>query len=131
MFILPYPPSVNHYWRRAGSRTFISREGRVFRKKVVRILAAMGTRPMDGRLRVVVEVYPPDNRKRDLDNVLKALLDALQHGGAFHDDFQIDQLSVLRHGKTAGGCVSVWVSKAAAPQQPVVSEWTEWNSEPR
>ncbi len=28
---LPYPPSVNHYWRRVGDRTLISREGRKFR----------------------------------------------------------------------------------------------------
>ena len=108
-FILPYPPSINHYWRRAGQRTFISREGVAFRRRVVAILRAMGAKPAEGRLRVVVEVHPPDNRKRDLDNVLKALLDALQHGGAFHDDFQIDQLSVWRHGKMTGGSVSVWV----------------------
>ena len=25
---LPYPPSINHYWRRVGPRTLISREGR-------------------------------------------------------------------------------------------------------
>ena len=24
---LPYPPSVNHYWRRVGHRTLISRSG--------------------------------------------------------------------------------------------------------
>ncbi len=29
---LPYPPSVNHYWRRVGARTLISRGGRAFRQ---------------------------------------------------------------------------------------------------
>jgi hypothetical protein len=28
-------------------------------------------------------VHPPDRRRRDIDNVQKALLDALQHGGAY------------------------------------------------
>jgi hypothetical protein len=27
---LPYPPSVNHYYRRVGPRTLISREGREY-----------------------------------------------------------------------------------------------------
>ncbi len=30
---LPYPPSVNHYWRRVGLRTLISREGRTLKGK--------------------------------------------------------------------------------------------------
>ncbi len=57
------------------------------------ILAAMGVRPLVGRLAVEVEVFPPDNRRRDVDNVIKALLDALQHGGAYLDDSQIVRLT--------------------------------------
>ena len=34
---LPYPPSINHYWRRVGPKTLISREGRRFRASVVAI----------------------------------------------------------------------------------------------
>jgi len=37
---LPYPPSINHYWRRVGPKTLISREGRRFRASVVAIHAA-------------------------------------------------------------------------------------------
>ena len=104
-FELPYPPSIYHYWRRVGSRTLISREGRRFRERVMAILAAMGIRPMTGRLTVNVEVFPPDNRRRDVDNVFKALLDALQHGGAYIDDSQIVRLSIekqkpIENGKT-------------------------------
>lgn len=95
---LPYPPSVNHYWRHVGWRTLISREGRRYRKEVVALLAAQRARPLSGRLFVRVTVYPPDGHRRDLDNVQKALLDALQQGGAFHDDSQIDEL-VIRRGK--------------------------------
>lgn len=83
---LPYPPSINHYWRRVGPKTLISREGRRFRARVVAILAAMRVRPLAGDLAVEVEVYPPDRRRRDIDNVQKALLDALAHGGAYADD---------------------------------------------
>ncbi len=104
---LPYPPSVNHYWRRVGSRTLISRGGRAFRRSVQAALAARGVRPIAGRLAITIDVHPPDRRRRDLDNALKALLDALQHGGAYGDDAQIDELRVRRGVCVPGGCV--WV----------------------
>lgn len=104
---LPYPPSVNHYWRRVGARTLISREGRRFRQRVTAILAAMHIQPMAGRLALQVEVYPPDGRRRDLDNCLKSLLDALERGGMFLDDSQIADLRVRRCAVVPGGKVAV------------------------
>ena len=100
---LPYPPSVNHYWRRVGSRTLISRGGRAFRQAVCTILAASGIRPLAGRLQVDVVVFPPDNRRRDVDNVQKALLDALEHGGMYSDDNQIVRLAIEKGEAIAGG----------------------------
>ena len=63
---LPYPPSVNHYWRHYRGRTLISRGGRAFRDAVRAALAAAGTKPLSGPLAVAVEVYPPDRRRRDI-----------------------------------------------------------------
>ena len=100
---LPYPPSINHYWRRVGPRTLISREGRRFRARVLALLAALDLRPLTGPLAVEVEVFPPDHRRRDIDNVQKALLDALQHGGAYADDSQITRLTIQRREPTEGG----------------------------
>jgi crossover junction endodeoxyribonuclease RusA len=48
------------------------------------------------RLRIDLFVYPPDNKRRDLDNICKAVLDALQHANVFADDFYIQQLYVER-----------------------------------
>ena len=45
---LPYPPSINHYWRRVGPRTLISREDRRFRERVMAILAALCIQPLAG-----------------------------------------------------------------------------------
>jgi Holliday junction resolvase RusA-like endonuclease len=88
-----------------GPRTLISREGRRFRECVLAILAARHIEPLTGPLTVEVEIYPPDNRRRDIDNVQKALLDALQHGGAYQDDSQIVRLTIekrrpVENGKT-------------------------------
>lgn len=48
------------------------------------------------RLRVELSVTPPDNRRRDLDNLLKAVLDGLGFAGVYDDDSQIDELLVIR-----------------------------------
>ena len=102
-FELPYPPSVNHYWRRVGARTLISRGGRAFRQAVCAILAAAKVQPLSGPLELFITVFPPDRRRRDIDNVQKSLLDAMQHGGAYFDDSQIMRLSIERGSVTSGG----------------------------
>ena len=112
-FELPYPPSVNHYWRRVGARTLISRGGRAFRQTVCSILAAGKFEPLVGPLEVDVTVYPPDRRRRDIDNVQKALLDALEHGGAYHDDSQIVRLDIEKRDRVPGGRALVRVQGAS------------------
>jgi crossover junction endodeoxyribonuclease RusA len=108
---LPYPPSVNHYWRTWRGRMLISREGRRYREIVVGLLATTRTKPMRGALAVRVKVHPPDGRRRDLDNLQKALLDALEHGGAFSDDSQIAKLEVERADVVPGGKVIVEIGE--------------------
>ena len=108
---LPYPPSMNHYWRHVGHRTLISRDGRRFRKAVCAILAAQAIRPARGSLLVTVAVHPPDRRRRDLDNVQKALFDALEAGGAYFDDAQIDKIVVERGRVVKGGHVIVEIEE--------------------
>jgi len=104
---LGYPPSVNHYWRKVGPRTLISRQGRMYRRHVAAAVRLMENReeglPLTGPLSVEVSLYPPDRRRRDLDNALKALLDALQHAGVYTDDSLIERLSVEKGEVVAGG----------------------------
>lgn len=118
---LPYPPSFNHYWRHFRGRTLISRGGRAFRDAVRAALAAAGTQPLSGLLAVAVEVYPPDCRRRDVDNVQKALLDALEHGGAFHDDSQIVWLLTEKAKVVPGGKTIVRIAERTRknPEFPV------------
>ncbi|MBI1914410.1 MAG: RusA family crossover junction endodeoxyribonuclease, partial [Planctomycetes bacterium] len=42
-------------------------------------------------------------QRRDLDNLQKALLDALQHGGAYGDDSQIVRLAIEKGQPVSGG----------------------------
>ena len=108
---LPYPPSINHYWRRVGNRTLISKEGRRFRKRVLAILSVRKHEPMTGSLTVRIVAHPPDRRRRDLDNITKALLDALEHGGIYEDDSQIDRLSIERASVVPGGSVIIGITQ--------------------
>jgi Holliday junction resolvase RusA-like endonuclease len=60
-FVLPYPRSIN-------------------RERVRAIRAARRFAPLVEPLAVEFEIQSPDNR-RAIDNVQKALLDTMQHGG--------------------------------------------------
>ncbi len=48
------------------------------------------------KLRVELYIYPPDEKRRDVDNVCKAVLDVLQQAGIYTDDFKVWQLYVER-----------------------------------
>lgn len=109
---LPYPPSINHYWRRVGHKTLISRTGRAFRVNVVAILARRRLQVLHGPLEIEIDLHPPDRRRRDVDNALKSLLDALQHGGVYLDDSQIVHLEVTKREPVAGGKTLVRIRKA-------------------
>ena len=93
---LPYPPSVNHYYRHVGPRVLISREGRRYRELIVAKLKNERAEMFTGAVELLMELYPPDNRRRDVDNTLKCLLDAFSHGGLYGDDSQIYKLTVIK-----------------------------------
>ena len=117
-FDLPYPPSVNHYWRRVGARTLISRQGRTFRESVCSLLALRRLHPLDGWLKVHLQIYPPDRRRRDVDNIQKPVLDALQHAGVYHDDFQIVSLRTDRLEPREGGHLVVTITPVTDIELP-------------
>lgn len=97
---LPWPPSVNSYWRRNGNRYFISQKGVTFRRNVYILTSCYRKRfSKSDRLSVSIDAYPPDKRQRDLDNLLKSIQDSLEHAEVYHDDNQIDELCVKRFDK--------------------------------
>ncbi|WP_146439859.1 RusA family crossover junction endodeoxyribonuclease [Crateriforma conspicua] len=91
---LPFPPSVNTYWRHVGNRVLVSKKGRQYQTAVSSLLKRKNIKTLDGDLIVDIRLIPPDRRRRDVDNSLKALLDAMQSGGAYEDDSQIVRLTV-------------------------------------
>lgn len=97
---LPFPPSVNTYYRRGQNATYLSAKGRDYKLSVAEHVATLGSlwqKPLEGRLSVFLALSAPNKRSYDIDNRIKPLLDALQDAGVFADDEQVDNLTVLRH----------------------------------
>jgi len=109
---LPWPPSVNTYWRRVGTKTVLSRKAREYRGQVA-AACAMQQAPRLGtaRVRLTITAHPPDRRARDLDNLNKGVLDALAHARVFNDDSQVDDLRIVRGEPRAGGALTVTIEE--------------------
>jgi len=115
-FMLPWPPSINHYWRHVSeytrhkhiSKVLISAQGRAYRENIQKYFLINKFTPFESK-NLCVDIYaaPPDKRRIDLDNRLKPLLDALQHAGVIEDDFYINRNLIDRCLPVKGGAVLV------------------------
>lgn len=106
---LPYPPSVNTYWRANGKRRFISKAGVEFKKAVADYVISNNV-PKFGaaRLRLDIVIQPRSRRAFDLDNTCKAIFDSMMDAGVYDDDSQIDEFTIRRGAPSnGGGCIVI------------------------
>lgn len=115
---LSWPPSVNTIWRNVvvnkRPRTLLSKPGREWFAAASAEVTQQraGTRIL-GRVAVDLTLHAPDRRAIDIDNRAKAVLDALTKGGMWHDDGQVDVLTVRRAEVVRGGLAIVRVQEIA------------------
>ena len=108
---LPWPPSVNTYWRNFDGRMIISARGREYRETVGdQMTLQKMVKHFKGQLKVEIEAFRPDKRRRDLDNLLKATLDGLAHAGVYEDDSQIVDLHIY-WAKDIGGMLKIKIEE--------------------
>jgi len=102
-FDLPFPPSVNTYYRSSfrSRSVYLSKKGREYKDSMERVLTEMEAVYLNlpvfptERLRIFVELIPGNRRSFDIDGRLKALLDAME-GYSYTNDSQIDEIEVIR-----------------------------------
>lgn len=113
-FTLPFPPTVNNLFFTAGRARHLSRAGRSYVKRVGELALvnalAMPRFVLGCHLGIYLRAWPPDNKARDLDNLLKAPLDALKKCGVLRDDADIDDVRIVREAVVPGGrlVVKLW-----------------------
>ena len=123
---LPWPPSVNSYWRSVVMggqvRVLISAKGREYRAALAADPATSTVRlGSDVRLAVRVILCPPDKRRIDLDNRMKGLLDGLTFAQVWGDDSQVDALHILRGTVVKGGAAIVTIREHVRSDMEVQS----------
>ncbi len=107
---LPYPPSINTYWRNFRGNTVLSKSGREFKTAVAECVVAQNIPKFgDKRLEVTMWLYPRSKVVTDLDNRLKAVLDGLEEAGVYDNDGNIDVLMIQRGQIRKGGGIDVMI----------------------
>ena len=111
--VLPWPPSINGYWRAFRGRQIISKKGRQYRKDVISILNQYGVAGelLRGSLSVSVVLNPPTLRRYDVDNFNKGIFDSLTEAKFWEDDEQVIKLTITKGVKTQGGNAIVKIIK--------------------
>jgi len=88
--------SQNQYYMHSmkkGSSVFLSSKGREYREK---LREKLPLQKIEGRVKLEIIAYFKDNRKRDLDNINKPLIDALKNY-VIEDDDQIFELVMKKY----------------------------------
>lgn len=83
---ISYPPSVNANTRAVGGRVILSAEYRAWKTLVAQELMVQKAPRILGPVNIEIGVKAPDKRRRDGDNLLKPIFDALKNYGVIEDD---------------------------------------------
>jgi crossover junction endodeoxyribonuclease RusA len=100
---LPYPPSANKLWRYVGGKPLKSAHYRAWLREAG-LLVTLGVRAniIEGPYALYIRAGRPDQRRRDLDNLIKPLNDVLVEGGAVRDDSNCHKIEAVWEPGTQG-----------------------------
>ena len=100
---LPYPPSMNRIWRSSKTGIYNDSKASAYQTTVKTLAMVAGcSKPMAGPIRLWVSLHPPGKKSIDLDNSMKAAIDAL-NGMAWLDDSQLVEIMARKAEPVEGG----------------------------
>lgn len=106
--MLPYPPSVNHAYMMRNGKKILKQEVAEYKHSVSLMVSnakqKFGNVPLP--FQMFVYVYPPDKRKRDLDNIIKVMQDGVCLG-LKTDDSNIVSVAAIRCDAVKHGMVEI------------------------
>ncbi len=115
---IPWPPTANNLF------TNVAGKGRVKSQAYRQWLNAAGLTvrmqrpvPILGRYRLTLIATRPDNRRRDLDNLLKATQDLLKVMGVIEDDHLAQEIRIgwSEESPVEGGCLVAQIEPFISP----------------
>lgn len=93
---LEYPPSVNQLWRAVPGRGVIkSKVYREWLEKNLWIIRGQTRDKIEGKFTIEFQATRPDKRRRDIDNLIKPLMDVIVQAGLVEDDSLCEMLSIM------------------------------------
>jgi crossover junction endodeoxyribonuclease RusA len=102
--ILPFPPTLNGLYAGKGRRYKSDRYKAWIKAAREALWLQSVPEWVNGPLRVELAFVRPDKRKRDLDNVAKAVLDFCTDNKIWDDDSQIEHLTLKWVKEDFKGC---------------------------
>jgi crossover junction endodeoxyribonuclease RusA len=104
---LPYPPSANRLWRNLKGRTVKSQVYREWLALAGALAMSQRQKAVQGKYRLTVLATRPDNRRRDLDNLIKPVSDLLKAVGLIEDDSLAQEIRIgwSDEGVVRDGCI--------------------------
>jgi Holliday junction resolvase RusA-like endonuclease len=119
--VLPYPPSTNRLWRySAQGRAYLTPEAKAWKEAAAWAIKAAimkGFSPSVGKFQLHIEAGRPDKRRRDIDNLFKITLDAVQLSGAVDNDSEAEYVG----GHWVADLKGIRVTITPAPADPWIS----------
>ncbi len=93
-------PSVNHIWKISKNGIiYKTKDGKIFIQTIAELvqveMLSKRIKTIKGRVVVYIRYYYT-GRGKDIDNILKGILDGLQMGKAFENDSQVVELNILK-----------------------------------
>lgn len=119
---LPYPPTANNLFKNVPKGRAKSATYRAWIGAALWELNRQRPQLVRGTYRLTITAVRPDNRARDIDNLIKPISDTLKKGGVIEDDAKAKSVFAVWSDSppVAGGEIRV-VVEADTPSQAIAA----------